>query len=386
MLISKTVHCTRKKGHHHKKCHNGRKCKCCCPVIIKRILPIPPSPLLPGIIGPYLKLIVEVLFPPGGSPLFPDFYLNIQYYNQGNYYSTYEHLFTDLTGGPYGMVQSSTVKAIQQYFERVYSNNVPQIVKDSIVVGKLLTVAAGESSYVDLGTLAGWFIMAQSEVPPIPTGGYMFWSAGYFNTTYPSDMLVSGTFSGVAAKHKVMYIGAGGPGIVWLADGSGTRTAQASDPDGSNALDVLESYTLAGFNELILAFWNYPGTALSNSDWVIDWASIPDAFQQSNITQLRAINPDVKVLVSAGGAYGNVGPDSGIAPVDYGTALYNFTVDNNLDGIDLDFEGTLLGLQWSLEQFNWVKTVVETIASLDVSDSLTMSFAPVGPLCAVPPG
>lgn len=382
MLISKTVHCRRKK------CHGKRKCKCCAPLIIKNILPIPPAPLLPGIIGPYLKLIVEVLFPPGGSPLFPDFYLNIQYYNQGNYYSTYEHLFTDLTGGPYGMIQSSTVKAIQQYFEGVYSNSVPQIVKDSVVVGKLLTVAAGESSYVDLGTLAGWFTTAQAS--SIPSGGYMFWSAGYFNTTYPSDTLVSGTFSGVTAKHKVMYIGAGGPGVVYLADGSGTRTAQASDPDGSNARDVLESYANAGFNELILAFWNYPGTPASNSDWVIDWASItnvaPDFYQQTLIDDLHAIDPDLKVLVSAGGAYGNVGPDSGIDPVAYGTSLYNFTTNNNLDGIDLDFEGSLLGLQWSLEQFNWVKTVVETIASLDVSNSLTMSFAPVGPLCAVPPG
>lgn len=258
----------------------------------------------------------------------------------------------------------------------------PQVVKDSIVVGKLLTMAAGTDSYVDLNTLASWFTTAQSA--SILTGGYMFWSAGYFNTTYPSDTLVSGTFSGVTAKHKVMYIGAGGPGFVWLADGSGMRTAQGSDPDGSNALDVLESYASAGFTDLILAFWNYPGTPASNSDWVIDWASIPDSFQQSNIAALRAINPDVKVLVSAGGAYGNVGPSSNIDPVDYGTALYNFTVDNNLDGIDLDFEGSLLGLWWSFEQYGWVETVVKTIASLDVSNSLTMSFAPVGPLCAVP--
>lgn len=376
--------CSRKTSYHRRKKHKKCcKCKCCRPIIIKKKCPICPiCPLSVEIIGPYLKLIVEVLFPPGGSPLFPDFYLNVQYYNQGNYYSTYEHLFSDLINGPYGMTQSSTVNAIQQYFERKYNNNVPQVVKDSIVVGKLLTMSAGESSYVDLNTLASWFTTAQSA--SILTGGYMFWSAGYFNTTYPSDTLVSGTFSGVTAKHKVMYIGAGGPGFVWLADGSGMRTAQGSDPDGSNALDVLVSYASAGFTDLILAFWNYPGIPASNSDWVIDWASIPDAFQQSNIAALRAINPDVKVLVSAGGAYGNVGPSSGIDPVAYGTALYNFTVDNNLDGIDLDFEGSLLGLWWSFEQYGWVETVVKTIASLDVSNSLTMSFAPVGPLCAVP--
>ena len=379
MLAQKKLYRVRKEDCHRKKHKKRCKKKCCRPIIIKRCPPCPPTPLLPGIIGPYLKLIVEVLYPPNGEPLFPDFYLNIQYYNQGNYYSTYAHLFTDLAGGPYGMVQSSTVNAIQMYFERIYSNSVPQVVKDSIVVGKLLTITAGENGFVDLGTLAGWFTMAQSESPPIPTGGYMFWSAGYFNTTYPSNTLVSGTFSGVTAKHKVMYIGAGSEGFVYVADGSETVFAQASDPDGSSALKVLKSYVEVGFTELPLAFWNPSG----NSDWVIDWASIPDAFQKSVIAQLRVINPDVKVLVSAGGAYGVVGPDAG-DPVLYGTSLYNFTVDNNLDGMDLDFEGSLLGLQWSLEQFNWVSTVVKTIASLDTTNSLTLSFAPVGPLCAVP--
>jgi chitinase len=327
-----------------------------------------------AIVGPYLKLITEVLYPKGGQPLVSDFSLNIQYYNQGNYYSTYEHLFSDLVGGPYSMPQASSVNAIQTYFKNVYGE-VPQMVSDSIVVGKLLTPAAGVSSYVEPGTLAQWMQTAQSS--NIPSGGYMWWSAGFFNDKFPSNKLVTETFKDVNAKHKVMYIGAGDTGQVWLADGSEKVYAQGSDPDGSNALKVLKSYAEAGFNELLLAFWN----KTTNSDWVIDWASINKDSQKNVISQLRAVNPEVKVLVSAGGAYGLVGPQAG-DPVEWATALVNFTKDNNLDGIDLDLEGGLLGTQWSQEQYDWVKSVVETIGQLD--SSLMLSFAPVGPLCAVP--
>ena len=53
------------------------------------------------IYGPYLQLVTDTLYQPGQAPLFSNFIFNIQYYNQGGYYTTYERLFTDLTGGPY---------------------------------------------------------------------------------------------------------------------------------------------------------------------------------------------------------------------------------------------------------------------------------------------
>ena len=272
------------------------------------------------------------------------------------------------------MTQSASVKSIQSYFNTQYNGNVPQVVKDSIVVGKLLTASSGVSDYVDPGTLSQWFSQAQTD--GIPFGGYMFWSAGFYNKDYPSNKLVNGTFANVKAKHKVMYIGAGDSGQVYTADGVPVY-AFASDPDGAQAKKVLTSYVQAGFNELLLAFWNLSG----NSDWVLDWASINKDVQKQIIASLRAIDPTVKVLVSAGGAYGNVGPQAG-DPVNWATQLVNFTKANNLDGIDLDLEAGLLGTQWNQDQYNWVYEVVQTIANLD--NSLMLSFAPVAPLCANP--
>ncbi len=328
-----------------------------------------------GIIGPYLKIITTILYPPGGQPLFPNFSLNIQYYNQANYYTTYPHLFTDLQNGPYQMTQSSSIKSIQSYFQQQYNGNVPQIVKDSIVIGKLLVPAAGVSDYVDLNTLAGWMKQAQNQ-DNIPFGGYMFWSAGFYTKDFPSNQLITNTFAGIKAAHKVMYIGAGDSGQTYTAEGEPVY-AFASDPDGAQARKVLTSYANAGFNEMLLAFWN----KTANSDWVTDWSSIDKTSQKQIINDLRAINPNVKVLVSAGGAYGNVGPQAG-DPVDWATQLVNFTKSNNLDGIDLDLEAGLLGTQWNEEQLNWVVSVVQTIAKLD--NTLMLSFAPVGPLCANP--
>ena len=379
--ILKKIDCLQKKGKPIPKCLLCQLAKCdtkptsnkpeknCSPIIVH-----PSTPNTSTIVGPYLKLITEVLYPKGGSALFPDFSLNIQYYNQGNYYSTYDHLFSDLSGGPYSMTQASSVNAIQQYFTSVYGT-VPQVVKNSVVVGKPLVPAAASNSYVDLGTLNNWFLQANNN--NIPSGGYMFWSAGFLNDGYPSSIIPNKTFKDLQAKHKVMYIGAGTTGKVYLADGSQAVYAQGSDPDGSNALKVLKSYVEAGWNELLLAFWN----KTANSDWIIDWASINKDSQKKVINQLRAINPNVKVLVSAGGAYGLVGPQAG-DPVDWATQLTNFAVENNLDGIDLDLEAGLLGTQWTTEQYDWVKTVVETIAS--INNNLMLSFAPVGPLCAVP--
>ena len=326
------------------------------------------------VIGPYLQIIPDVLYPPNGEALFKDFSLNIQYYNQGDYYTTYEHLISDETGGPYGMPQASSVKAIQNFFSSKYGN-VPEIVKNSVVIGKPLTEDAASNGFVDLGTLKDWVNMAQSS--NINVGGLMFWSAGFYDDDYPSDKLFTETFSSLQGPHKVMYIGAGPTGQVHTADGS-TVYAQGSDPDGSAARKVLMSYAETGYTELILAFWNYT----ANSDWIIDWTSINKDAQKQLMDDIHAQNPNCKVLVSAGGAYGNVGPNSGVSGTDWGKALAQYAVDNNLDGVDLDLEGAMLGTQWSSEQYQWLKDAVNGIAS--VSKDLMVSFAPVGPLCANP--
>jgi len=335
---------------------------------------IPPVISSSPVIGPYLQIIPDVLYPPNGVSLFKDFSLNIQYYNQGNFYTTYEHLVSDETGGPYGMTQASSVKAIQNFFSSKYGN-VPEIVKNSVVIGKPLTEDAASNGFVDLGTLKDWINMAQSS--NINVGGLMFWSAGFYDDDYPSDKLFTETFSSLQGPHKVMYIGAGPTGQVHTADGS-TVYAQGSDPDGSAARKVLMSYAETGYTELILAFWNYT----ANSDWIIDWTSINKDAQKQLMDDIHAQNPNCKVLVSAGGAYGNVGPNSGVSGTDWGKALAQYAVDNNLDGVDLDLEGAMLGTQWSSEQYQWLKDAVNGIAS--VSKDLMVSFAPVGPLCANP--
>jgi hypothetical protein len=327
------------------------------------------------VIGPYLQLITEMLYPAGGEPLFQTFLMNIQYYNQDNYYITYEHLFSDVANGPYSMTQSASCRAIQNYFQSVYGDTIPSTVVNSIVVGKLLTPEAGDSGYVDLGTLAGWFTDATSD--SIGYGGYMFWSAGFYTDTYPSTDLVTGTFGSVAATYKVIYIGSGETGQVFTADGT-PLFAQASDPDGSNARTILESYASAGFNVLILAFWNFD----YESDWVIDWSSITSDNQSQLISDLRVINPECRVLVSGGGAYGNVGPNSGVSGDTWGRAIAQYAVDNHLDGVDLDLEGAMLGVQWTSDQYTWLSDAVTAIHETD--SDLMLSFAPVAPLCANP--
>jgi hypothetical protein len=124
------------------------------------------------IIGPYLQLVKDVLYPPNGEPLFETFLFNIQYYNQSNYYSTYTHIFSDITGGPYDMTNSASCQSIVNYFQTVYGNIIPTQILNSIVVGKLLVAEAGESGYVDLDTLSTWFQTA--TLSNINYGGYMF--------------------------------------------------------------------------------------------------------------------------------------------------------------------------------------------------------------------
>lgn len=326
------------------------------------------------VIGPYLQIIPDVLYPPNGEALFKDFSLNIQYYNQGDYYSTYEHLISDETNGPYGMTQASSVKAIQNFFSSKYGN-VPEVVKNSVVIGKPLTEDAASNGYVNLNTLKGWVDEAQNS--EITVGGLMFWSAGFYDDDFPSDKLFTETFSSLQGPHKVMYIGAGPTGQVHTAEGE-TVYAQGSDPNGDAARKVLMSYAETGYTELLLAFWNYT----NNSDWVIDWTSINKDAQKQLVDDIHAKNPNCKVLVSAGGAFGNVGPNSGVSGNEWGKALAQYAVDNNLDGVDLDLEGAMLGTQWTSEQYQWLKDAVNGIAS--VSRDLMVSFAPVGPLCANP--
>lgn len=324
------------------------------------------------IIGPYLQLIVDLLYPPGGSSLFGEFLIGIQYYNQ-NYYTSYNHVFSDLDGGPYGMVQSASCKSITNYLSESYEDNIPEIVQNSIIVGKLLTPSAGDNGYIDLSTLNSWFKQAQSN--DITFGGYMFWSAGYYDTNYPSNNLVNQTFEDVSVIYKIMYIGSGSGGQVYTAEGEEIK-AQSSDPGGTSAQKVLLSYANAGFNRLILAFWNYDNT----SDWVTDWISVDKDSQKQIIEEIH--QKDCKVLLSGGGAFGNVGPNSGTDGESWGKSLAQCAIDNNLDGVDLDLEGSMLGTQWNSQQYEWLKDAVQGIA--EVSTDLIISFAPVAPLCANP--
>ena len=327
------------------------------------------------IYGPYLLLVTDTLYPSGKSPLFNNFIFNIQHYNQGDYFTTYDRLFTDLTEGPYQMTQSASVSAITKYFTSIYGSSVPSEVTNSILIGKLLTKDAGDNSYVDLKTLNGYFKKAQEA--GIKWGGYMFWSAGFKNVTYPTANLVNGIFGDINAKYRSIYIGAGNTGSCFTAEGN-PITAWGADPDGSQANAILTSYAKAGFNVLILSFWNPSG----NSDWVTDWTSVTEANRKKIIGGIKEKYPGVKVLVSGGGANGAVGPQYGTGK-DWGTAIANYTKEYNLDGVDLDLEGSLLGTWWSENNYQWLKDAVTAIAETGGKD-MFLSFAPVAPLMCNP--
>ena len=193
-----------------------------------------------------------------------------------------------------------------------------------------------------------------------------------------------------AKKYKVMYIGDGGNGS-YLANGIHYGSAWADDPSGARASVILNSYARAGFNVLILCFWNYYVVggvcgAPYDCNWVSDWISAGKyGAQQKIIDDLHTNYQDIKILVSGGGANGNVGP--GInkpGGTEWGEALAKFAIDNYLDGVDLDLEGGMMGTWWDIDTYNWIQDAIVAIQTAFKSTDKIISFAPVAPLCANP--
>ena len=83
-------------------------------------------------------------------------FFNVQFYNQGNLYQTYETLFVERKDG----------SSLQQ----IVKQGVPQ---NKIVVGKPLAAATSYSGYVTMQTLASWVREARTKFSW--DGGVMTW-------------------------------------------------------------------------------------------------------------------------------------------------------------------------------------------------------------------
>jgi hypothetical protein len=374
-----------------------------------------PTPVAPTmqpddylIIGPYLQLITNLLWQDGNTEPYVPFIMNIQYYNQNSYYTTYRHLFSDTIGGAYRMPQASSINAIYQYFKTSYKTTSPEAVLKTIILGKPINThegvcetCASSNGSSKISDLRNWLNEWDNDSQP-PIGGYMFWSAGYLPDDSNASTLVK--LIGGNPENKVIYIGSGSQGIVygantcaskdvcidtnvnqWLQSGDCINNhceyqAWMSDPSGDNVKPLLKSYADASFNILILSFWNYH----VNSDWVSDWADIGHPQQLEIINDLHKHPTKPKILVSGGGANGSVGPDSNVTGTVWGSALAKFAIDNHLDGVDLDLEGGLLGTWWDIYKYKWVQDAIVAIQTAFKPTKKIISFAPIAPLCANP--
>ncbi|MCP3659652.1 MAG: hypothetical protein GY830_04755 [Bacteroidetes bacterium] len=337
-----------------------------------------------GIVGFYLQLLNFLLYPPDTLvPLFPNGIIyNIQYYSSNNYYTNYGSIFTDSLGGPSNMVQSASILQQQAYISLVYGE-IPEYLRNISLVGKPLTPPAGYyHDYVSMQNLNNNFTQAQND--GIIWGGYMFWSASYCDQgNINNNQLVNGIFANINVPYRSIYIAAGAPGIVWNAPCTITYYAELVDDNGNNAESVLRSYAAAGFNILILGFWDLD-SGKGVLDWALDWSSISDSRQKEIIESIHQDYPGTRVLVSGGGEGTQLGPlyPLGYSAEEWGRGLAEFAIENNLDGVDLDLESGLLGDHWTIDTWQYLLNITNGVAS--VNNSLFVSFAPVAPQVSNP--
>lgn len=150
----------------------------------------------------------------------------------------------------------------------------------------------------------------------------------------------------------------------------------------ANVSDIVTTVTAAadaGFNIILLAFWMGPTIGVDPYSAAYYWSLLPSTTQQSLMQTIHAKN--AFVLVSAGGAGYNDYPVDGAAAFGQGAAI--FSVQNNLDGVDFDFEhftstfGTGSGMN-KTQTLAWLQ-LVNSSARTILGDDRFITHAPQSP-------
>jgi hypothetical protein len=138
------------------------------------------------------------------------------------------------------------------------------------------------------------------------------------------------------------------------------------------------------YNYIVITFWTYPGSAQDASGI---WEKIasnmgPNTFGTTNDGIQKKLRDyyaaaGVKILVSAFGST-QTPTSSGIDPVDCGRKLAKFVNDNNLDGVDIDWEDTPAFQKGDSSGENWLITLTKTLRE-NLPENSTITHAPQAP-------
>lgn len=138
------------------------------------------------------------------------------------------------------------------------------------------------------------------------------------------------------------------------------------------------------YNYIALTFWTYPNTPLDAAGM---WANIaanmgPNPYGTTNREIQAALKKNftragVKLLVSAFGATQNP-TTAGYDPVDCANQLAKFVIDNQLDGVDIDWEDTGAFQKADGSGEYWLITLTKTLRS-KLPASAIITHAPQGP-------
>lgn len=147
------------------------------------------------------------------------------------------------------------------------------------------------------------------------------------------------------------------------------------------------------YNYIVHTFWTYSqGGSGSGQDAVGMWANLkgnmndPNPYGTTNdaiqkVLKQNFTNAGVKLLVSAFGST-QTPTSQGFDPVQCATALANFTVTNNYDGVDVDWEDTPSFSSGDRKGENWLITFTQTLRSqlnsLGATDAI-ITHAPQAP-------
>jgi chitinase len=155
---------------------------------------------------------------------------------------------------------------------------------------------------------------------------------------------------------------------------------------GQNIRDVMEDCANWGYNHLILAFYLYDRGAL---DAALLWQRLGPIGITALKDKLLAINPEIKILISVGGATENGGKSvTSLPAAAYAEQAVQWACNNQMDGLDYDLENFLLGSfaapagPITLSDQNWLFTLQRTTYQRMAATNCTLypiSHAPQAP-------
>ncbi|KAI9058744.1 glycoside hydrolase family 18 protein [Trametes sanguinea] len=138
--------------------------------------------------------------------------------------------------------------------------------------------------------------------------------------------------------------------------------------DSTTVLPPLEQ--IAGFNVVNMAFLLTSGPA----DQVAKWAALP-ADQRQQLKQ-QYNSAGVSLVVSA---FGETEHPTSQDPATVANGLAQFVLNNDLDGIDIDYEEFELVVQQPGVGEAWLTTLTQTLRQQLPQGQFILSHAPVGP-------